>query len=334
MKELVTRYWYTSVPAPWYLRSLSALFGLVARIRRRRQQGQARLDRPRAPVIVVGNIAVGGTGKTPFVIWLVARLREWGWHPGVVSRGYGGRARRWPQPVTRESDPALVGDEPVMIAQRTDCPLVVGPDRVAAVQLLLNREPSVDIVVSDDGLQHYRLWRDFEIAVVDATRGLGNGALLPVGPLREPPERLGEVGLVVANGSGWTSPAVPAGRQVNIRLYALEARALTGGARKPLAEFAGKSVHAVAGIGNPARFFSMLSQLGIHLMLHPFPDHHPFCAADLDFGDDLPVLMTEKDAVKCRGLAGDKHWVVPVEAGLGPEGVALVQELTRPLRRS
>lgn len=330
MRSWLTRRWYTSTPAPWVLRPLAAAFGLVARLRRKRQQARARLERPAAPVIVVGNIAVGGTGKTPFVIWLVERLREWGWKPGVVSRGYGGNSNTWPRRVDAASDPGEVGDEPVLIATRARCPVVVGPDRRAAAQMLL-ADGAVDIVVSDDGLQHYRLWRDLEIVVVDASRGLGNGQLLPAGPLREPAARLGEVGLVVANGTGWTAPT---GRQITMRLYATAAHALQGDTVRPIAAFAGETVHAVAGIGNPARFFSMLSQQGIRLVMHPFPDHHPFQAADLDFGDGLPVLMTEKDAVKCRALGDGARWVVPVEAGIGADGVALVQELTQALRKT
>jgi len=329
MKTWLTRRWYGPAAAPWYLRPLAVLFGLVARVRRQRQQRQARERRLHAPVIVVGNIAVGGTGKTPFVIWLVERLREWGWKPGVISRGYGGKAPRWPQQVKPETDPALVGDEPVLIARRAGCPVFVGPDRVVAAERLL-ASGGVDIVISDDGLQHYRLWRDLEIAVVDASRGLGNGRLLPAGPLREPPARLGEVGLVVANGSGWSAPA---GRQVTMKLCAQQAVALDGGVAQPIEAFAGQTVHAVAGIGNPARFFSMLSQRSIRLIVHPFPDHHPFTPGDLDFGDELPVLMTEKDAVKCRAFATARHWVVPVEARLEPAHVALVQELTQALRK-
>lgn len=328
MKAWLTRRWYGTAKSPWILRPLAALFGLVARLRRRRQQRRAREQRLPVPVVVVGNIAVGGTGKTPFVIWLVERLREWGWRPGVVSRGYGGRARAWPQRVQPESDPAQVGDEPVLIATRAGCPVVVGPDRVAAARELL-AAGGVDIVVSDDGLQHYRLWRDLEIVVVDATRGLGNGRLLPAGPLREPASRLAEVALVVANGSGWTAPA---GRPLAMRLAADEARRLDGSGARPLAAFAGQTVHAVAGIGNPARFFAMLSQQNIGLVVHPFPDHHAFTRADLEFGDELPVLMTEKDAVKCRAFAGPAHWVVPVAARIEPAGVAVVQELTQALR--
>jgi tetraacyldisaccharide 4'-kinase len=329
LKHWLTRRWYGAAKAPWYLRPLAALFGLVARLRRRRQQAEAREQRLPVPVVVVGNIAVGGTGKTPFVIWLVERLREWGWKPGVVSRGYGGNAPRWPQQVRADSDPAMVGDEPVLIARHAGCPVFVGPDRVLAAQRLL-ASGGVDIVVSDDGLQHYRLWRDLEIVVVDATRGLGNGRLLPAGPLREPASRLKEVGLVVVNGSGWTAPA---GRPLVMRLVAQEARKLDGSGARPLGAFAGQTVHAVAGIGNPARFFAMLSQQNIGLVMHPFPDHHAFARADLEFGDELPVFMTEKDAVKCRAFAAPGHWVVPVEARIEPDGVALVQELTHALRR-
>jgi tetraacyldisaccharide 4'-kinase len=328
VKTWLTRRWYGTAPAPWFLRPLAALFGLVARLRRRRQQAAAREQRLPVPVVVVGNIAVGGTGKTPFVIWLVERLREWGWRPGVVSRGYGGRAREWPQRVQPGSDPALVGDEPVLVARRAGCPVVVGADRVAAARALLEGG-DVDVVVSDDGLQHYKLWRDLEIVVVDATRGLGNGRLLPAGPLREPASRLAEVALVVANGPGWTAPA---GRQVTMRLAAWQVEALDGSGPRLLADFAGQTVHAVAGIGNPARFFAMLSHQGIGLVMHPFPDHHPFERADLEFGDALPVLMTEKDAVKCRVFGAPGRWVVPVEARLEPDSVALVQELTQALR--
>jgi len=328
LRAWLTRRWYGSAPAPWFLLPLALVFGLLARLRRARQQARARENRLPAPVVVVGNIAVGGTGKTPFVIWLVERLREWGWKPGVISRGYGGRATTWPQRVDSDSDPFQVGDEPALIARRARCPVVVGPDRLAAGRVLL-QGGDVDIVVSDDGLQHYRLWRDLEIAVVDATRGLGNGELLPAGPLREAPPRLAEVGLVVANGPGWVAPM---GRQVTMRLHAIEARALDDGARQPIGAFAGQTVHAVAGIGNPARFFSMLSQQNINLVMHPFPDHHPYTRADLEFGDGLPVLMTEKDAVKCRAFAGAGYWVVPVEATLDPNSVLLVQELTQALK--
>ncbi len=329
MRSWLLRRWYASGPAPWYLRPLAALFGLVVSVRRGRQQQRAQLVRLPVPVIVVGNIAVGGTGKTPFVIWLAGQLAKWGWRPGIISRGYGGRSKTWPRRVVDTSDPAEVGDEPVLIARASGCPVSVGPDRLTDAQVLLANE-QVDIIISDDGLQHYRLARDLEVVVVDGSRGLGNGQLLPAGPLREPPARLQEVGLVVVNGRGWKSAGQ---RSLTMELVPGQAQALKGGERRLLAGFAGSTVHAVAGIGNPARFFSMLSRQGIHLIMHPFPDHHPFRPADLDFGDDLPVMMTEKDAVKCAAFADDRHWVVPVTAQIDAAGYALVQELTDALRK-
>lgn len=323
------RRWYLSGYSAWYLRPLAALFGLVASARRRRQQQKAALERLPVPVIVVGNIAVGGTGKTPCVIWLAEQLKKWGWRPGIISRGYGGRSGSWPRRVTSFSDPADVGDEAVLIARATGCPVTVGPDRMVDARSLLANE-NVDILISDDGLQHYRLPRDLEIVVVDASRGLGNGHLLPAGPLREPPSRLREVGLVVVNGRGWKAPVE---RSLTMELVPGQAQSLKGVERRALAGFSGNTVHAVAGIGNPARFFSMLSRHGIQLVMHPFPDHHPFRASDLEFGDELPVLMTEKDAVKCAKFASERHWVVPVTAQVDAAGYALVQELTDALRK-
>lgn len=328
MKRWLERRWYSRQAPPWFLRPPAVLFGLVVRLRRYGQQRRAARGLLALPVIVVGNIAVGGTGKTPFVIWLVQHLREWGWKPGVISRGYGGNSRTWPRQVRADSNPAEVGDEPVLIASRAACPVVVGPDRLQAAQALMRRG-DVDVIVSDDGLQHYRLWRSLEFAVVDGHRGLGNGRLLPAGPLREPARRLQEVGLVVVNGSGWTPTGI---RKAGLRLYATEVRTLADGVSRPITDFAGHTVHAVAGIGNPARFFSMLSRHNIRLVVHPFPDHHPFRSADLEFGDGLPVLMTEKDAVKCRTFARENHWVVPVEAVLSPDDTAFVQELARTLK--
>ncbi|MBI2383524.1 MAG: tetraacyldisaccharide 4'-kinase [Gammaproteobacteria bacterium] len=326
MRERLIQRWYSDAPPPLPLRPLAALFGAVAALRRRWLRRRA--PRLPVPVIVVGNITVGGAGKTPFVIWLVERLREWGWRPGVVSRGYGGRGGQWPRRVAADSDPAQVGDEPVLMAQRLRCPLAVGPDRVAAARRLLDGG-AVDVIVADDGLQHYRLHRDLEIAVVDGARGVGNGALLPAGPLREPPGRLAEVALVVVNGGGWrlagTAPA-------DMHLLADVAERLDGSARRELAAFEGQVVHAVAGIGNPQRFFAKLESLGIRVIPHGYPDHHAYAAADLDFGDDKPVLMTEKDAVKCRRFARPQHWYVPVEAVLSAADTAAVQKLTAELR--
>ncbi|HZR36675.1 MAG TPA: tetraacyldisaccharide 4'-kinase [Nevskia sp.] len=314
------RIWY-SPSAPSVLRPLASLYGKVAAdVARRRKAGAVQLP---APVIVVGNITVGGTGKTPFVLWLVERLIERGWRPGVISRGYGGCAPQYPLRVSATTDPAWSGDEPALIARRTEVPVAVAPDRVAAARLLLDAGEA-DILVTDDGLQHYRLGRDLEICVVDGSRGLGNGQLLPAGPLREPPARLREVDLVVVNGGGWRPEGVPA---LDMQLETTEARPLGGGAPRPLASFAGARVNAVAGIGNPERFFASLRAAGIEVVPHPFPDHHRYTDIDLAFDDRLPLLMTEKDAVKCAALAQPHHWYVPAQARIAAEGAALVQQL-------
>jgi tetraacyldisaccharide 4'-kinase len=327
VKAWLERRWYAPPPAPLLLQPLAALYGAVAQARRARLAGTA--QRLRVPVIVVGNLSVGGTGKTPFTIWLVERLREWGLHPGVISRGYGGRALVYPFRVAADSDPAQAGDEPVMMQRRLLCPLYVGPDRVAAARALL-AEAQVDVIVADDGLQHYRLARDLELCVVDGARRFGNGALLPAGPLREPPARLREVDLAIVNGADWRPEGVAA---IGMTLEPGAAQPLAGGAEKTLERFAGQTVHAVAGIGHPPRFFELLRQHGITVIAHPFADHHRYTAADLAFGADrLPVLMTEKDAVKCRPFAQPQHWVVPVQARIGEADAARVRKLVDSLR--
>ncbi len=260
------------------------------------------------PVIVVGNITVGGTGKTPLVIWLVELLKREGFAPGVVSRGYRGRARHWPQQVRPDSDPLMVGDEPVVIARRTRCPVAVGPSRVAAAEALLEYN-DVDVIVSDDGLQHYALARDIEIAVIDGVRRFGNGWCLPAGPLREPVSRLEKADFLVVNGGSALR------REFPMTLRAGDLRNVRHEERRCAVEnFAERRVHAVAGIGHPDRFFRQLKQLGFTVIEHAFPDHHAFSAQDIDFGDDLPVVMTEKDAVKCRRFCGENCWYLPVDA--------------------
>jgi tetraacyldisaccharide 4'-kinase len=321
VNAIIERLWYRPAPPPGWLRPLSALYGAVSsRVARNAKQAAVQLP---VPVIVVGNITVGGTGKTPFVLWLVERLRAQGWRPGVISRGYGGCAPEYPLRVTAATDPAWAGDEPALIARRLGLPVAVAPDRVAAARLLIEAG-EVNILVTDDGLQHYRLARDLEICVVDGSRGLGNGALLPGGPLREPPARLREVDLVVVNGGGWQPPGQAA---LDMRLCTTEAIQLGGSERRPLAAFAGAKVHAVAGIGNPQRFFASLRGAGLEVFPHPFPDHHRYKAIDLAFDGPQPVLMTEKDAVKCGDLALPHHWVVPAQAQIAAQGAALVQQL-------
>jgi tetraacyldisaccharide 4'-kinase len=308
-------HWYSSSASP-LLVPFSWLFHLMTTLRRLAYTlGLLRSYRVAVPVIVIGNISVGGTGKTPLVLWLVRQLREAGYRPGIVSRGYGGQAQRWPQQVRPDSDPVVVGDETVLLAQRCDCPVVAAPDRVTAARQLLKHKPC-DVIISDDGLQHYRLKRDVEIAVIDGERRFGNGHLLPAGPLREPRSRLARVNFVIANGL--------AGRgEFAMTLLANDIRSVTDKQLSlPFEQFNGQTVHAVAGIGNPQRFFNLLRSRGMDVIEHPFADHYPFQAQDLDFGDELPVLMTEKDAVKCRSYGNSRMWYVPIEAQL-PEPLVL-----------
>jgi tetraacyldisaccharide 4'-kinase len=271
------------------------------------------------PVIVVGNITVGGTGKTPLVLWLAGLLRRHGMKPGIVSRGYGGRIRE-PRKVCGDADPADFGDEPVLIARRSGCPVWVGADRAAAAAALLAAAPDCDVVISDDGLQHYALQRDVELALIDGARGLGNRLLLPAGPLREPPSRLDVVDAIVVNGPG----AVPrtSAPVYTMTLNGAEFRNVVDPARIAAAShFAGKRVLAVAAIGNPARFFDHLGALRVEFETRSFPDHHAYTPADFADVDADAVVMTEKDAVKCTAFARDTWWVLPVEAepeaGLG-----------------
>lgn len=289
--------WYSNAFWPKLMLPLSGLYTQIARSRRRRlQSGSPRFWKAPVPVIVVGNINVGGTGKSPLVIWLVEQLQALGMHPGVVSRGYGGSASTYPLDVTASTDPRESGDEAVMIARRTECPVVVDPDRVAAVRSLLDRH-ECDIVITDDGLQHYALGRDIEIVVVDGERGLGNGLCLPAGPLREPPGRLSEVDFVVVNGEQKTDLPVPARRMDLVPRAFVN---MVTGERREL-EF-DSVVHGVAGIGNPRRFFSTLKSLGLRVIEHPFADHHRFSLDELMFSDSLPIVMTEKDAIKVQKL--------------------------------
>lgn len=318
---LLDSIWYGRDSLRFVLAPLALVFGLLVAARRLAyKHAWLGVEQLPVPVVVVGNITVGGTGKTPVLIALAAELGRHGCRAGIVTRGYGGRARRWPQRVTPDSDAAEVGDEPVLLARRTGCPVVAGPDRVAAARRLL-AETQVDVLLSDDGLQHYRLARAFEVAVVDGARGLGNGMLLPAGPLREPAGRLDDVDAIVVNGPGFERPGAWRARAVVTRVVAL-----ADGAETTLAAFAGREVHAVAGIGHPARFFSMLRDAGLVVHAHALPDHAPIEPGALDFGDAHPVLLTEKDAVKCPGLDRRGIWCVVVEMRIDA-GARLVEHV-------
>jgi tetraacyldisaccharide 4'-kinase len=259
--------------------------------------------------VVVGNITVGGTGKTPLVIELAELLIRTGYRPGIVSRGYRGKARSWPQQVRPDSDPVMVGDEPVLITRRTGCPMAVGPDRVAAGQALIQYH-DCDIIISDDGLQHYKLKRNIEIAVIDGTRRFGNGFCLPAGPLREPVKRLHEVDFRFTNGTA-------ANDEILMQYKIMDLVSMNDTVKRcNLSEFKGKQVHAIAGIGNPQRFFDQLRTSGLGVIEHSFPDHHEYLRKDITFNDNLPVIMTEKDAVKCFRYHSENMWYLPVATTL------------------
>ncbi|MFM9913667.1 MAG: tetraacyldisaccharide 4'-kinase [Methylophilaceae bacterium] len=262
------------------------------------------------PVIIVGNISVGGTGKTPLILWLAEFLTEQGYRPGIISRGYASRAKQ-PQSVSLATDPALVGDEAVLLAQRLKCPVWVGKDRVAVARALLISRPDCNVILSDDGLQHYRLGRDVEVAVVDGVRRFGNGFVLPAGPLREPQQRLQCVDAVVVNGGvvAENEYAMTLQGRTFCNLRDVEVLA-------DIDDFSDQNCHAVAGIGHPARFFNHLRGLGLNVVEHAFADHHTFTPQDLQFDDGAAILMTEKDAVKCRAFASPKCWYLSVAAKL------------------
>ncbi len=310
----IQRRWYG---APGWLRLLLPLEALYRGVSSARHALHRRGAKPlAAPVIVVGNITVGGTGKTPVVVSLVAALKHAGFRPGIISRGYGAEPPHWPYEVTPQSKAVDAGDEPLLLALSADCPVVIEPDRVAAAAYLLARH-DCDVIVSDDGLQHYRLARAFEIAVIDGARGLGNGHCLPVGPLREDAGRLDSVDAVLVNR--------PEADAIELRPqyhgFHLQPRAfvaLDDGREVAPAQWSARRVHAVAGIGNPGRFFATLRELGLDVIEHAFPDHHAFTAEDLQFGDALPVVMTEKDAVKCVALPRGSAvcWYLAVDAML------------------
>ncbi|MEP6907057.1 MAG: tetraacyldisaccharide 4'-kinase [Pseudoxanthomonas sp.] len=323
LKDKTPAYWYGDTPAPLHARLLAGLYGALVALRARLfRMGVLRSRGVAVPVIVVGNVSVGGTGKTPLTIALVQRLQKHGWTPGVASRGYGRRDEAVAAWVTGDTAPVEGGDEPVLIARRTRAKVRVDRDRVAAARELV--AAGCDVIVCDDGLQHYRLRRDIEIEVIDGRRRYGNARLLPAGPLREPVQRGTQCDFRVVNGG-------EAGfGEWQMQLRAEQAVPLRGGRNRALASFGGHRVHAVAGIGNPQRFFEMLRTLGIGVVPHAFADHHHYLAADLAFGSELPVLMTEKDAVKCMSLANEWHYSVPVEAEL-PEAfwISLLEKLPK-----
>lgn len=328
MTSWLLRHWYSPYPV-WFLIPLAWLFWLLSGLRRAAYRlGVFPTASLPAPVVVIGNITVGGTGKTPFVLWLAAELQKRGFKPGIVTRGYGGTDTN-PRLVTANSHPDEVGDEAVLLARRSALPVAAGRDRVAAARLLL--AAGVDVVLSDDGLQHYRLPRVHEVVLLDGTRGLGNRWLLPAGPLRETEHRLETAQQVVIKetpGGSFTWPDA-----LRMHLAADTAVSLADGKRVPLGSFSGQFVHAAAGIGNPDQFFDTLRTAGLKVDGRPLPDHAKITLADMKFNDAAPVFMTEKDAVKCSGLALTNHWYVEANAVFtAPDAARIMEGIQRKLK--
>lgn len=292
---------YVLTPVSWLYQGFMFLRNIVYR------SGLIPIHRMDVPVIVIGNITVGGTGKTPLTIWMAQYLKSKGFTPGIVSRGYGGELSDKIQQVRADSNPILVGDEPVVIARNTKTPVAVGKNRYLAAQGLLEHQ-NVDVIICDDGLQHLRLGRDIEIAVVDGDRRFGNGKCLPAGPLREPQGRLKNVDFIVCNGKterGEHLMEYTAGKLRSVKNPDIE---------RDIEVFDGQMVHAVSGVGNPARFHSYLRSHEMQLIKEEFSDHHKYTASDLNYGDEFPIVMTEKDAVKCEEFATDDMWYLPISA--------------------
>lgn len=323
--------WYKGASWLYLLLPVSWLFQVLAVIRKRRLLARQQPLSKNVPVVVIGNISVGGTGKTPLIMTLARQLKKAGYKPGIVSRGYGGKANTYPLAVTEQSRVEETGDEPALLAQATGCPVVVDPNRRRACEFLIEQYP-VDVVLSDDGLQHYQLPRQIEIAVVDGERLFGNGLCLPAGPLREPVSRLDSVDLIVVNGE--PARALPSLDKATVmRVKPRFLVNLETGERRPFsgAPFKmGDKVQAVAGLGNPQRFFTLLQSLPYPLEEFPFPDHHAFTERDFTArGISLshPIVMTEKDGIKCRDFANKNFWVVQANIDLPETFLTSLTEL-------
>jgi tetraacyldisaccharide 4'-kinase len=321
--NLLLKIWYHKHPLAYLLAPISGIYQLVLFLKKLAYQFKLKkISYFSTPIIVVGNLTVGGTGKTPLIIALANFLSAQGYKPGIVSRGYGGKPRALPLHVYPHTNPLEAGDEPVLIARHARCPLVVDPNRVRAVQALLTQH-ACDVILSDDGLQHTALGRDLEIITVDGQYRFGNGWCLPAGPLRESTTRLKQADFIVSKGNalaGEWSMRLIAGQPYPIKVQT-QTSALPN------------TIHAIAGIGNPRAFFDQLRALGFSVIEHPFPDHYNYTAQDIDFGDDTVVIMTEKDAIKCEGFAKENHWCLPVVADCGSMFPQLLQRLKQITRR-
>lgn len=319
LENWLLRQWYTTRQPPWFLRLLEPVYRTVFQREQRKGQSVSARYRSKTPLIVVGNITTGGSGKTPLVIRLCQIALEMNLRPGIVSKGYG-RKSSDTRVVDADSDPQTCGDEPILLSIRTGVPVVVSAHRSHAISKL--DEMHLDLIFSDDGLQQTDLQRDLEFCVIDGARGLGNGHLLPAGPLREPAARLDQVDFIISNGV-WNE--APAGAEVTqMHLEAGKVCSLDDTREMPIAQFqqmhGTMPIHAFAGIGHPQRFFNMLEAHGIEVSSHAFPDHHRFARRDFDsIKSGSAIIMTEKDAVKCRVLGLKNAWYIPVETRLPEE---------------
>ncbi|WP_372999742.1 tetraacyldisaccharide 4'-kinase [Marinobacter sp.] len=339
MSSLVERLWYGSKRPLVFLAPLSWLYRSITEGRRRAAWEARDVSLP-VPVIVVGNITAGGTGKSPLTAWLVAELATAGWRPVILSRGYGGNSGKYPLEVTAATSPDEAGDEPVMLALGTGCPVVVDPQRRRAADYALKNDLG-NLLICDDGLQHYKLPRDLELSVFDGQRGIGNGALIPVGPLREPVSRLSSVDFVIVNGKDLSEQPLESFVGIehpDIYSMVLEPATLVQlktGAFRSVEDLKGKRVRAVAGIGNPVRFFDTLRVLGAVVTEAAFPDHHRFRPEDLEADEEELIVMTAKDAVKCQQFAPENAWSLVVEARLPDQFreafLARVRQCSEPL---
>ncbi len=312
LENLLNRIWYGRSIARFGLAPAALLYCAAVRTRRLLfRTGILSRRRLPVPVLIVGNLVAGGSGKTSLVVFLAGRFGAQGYRVGISASGYGGAATDWPRGVDADSDPFEVGDEAVLLARRTGCAVCAGPDRVRTVERLAGA--GCDLVICDDGLQHEHLARDIEIAVIDAETAFGNGYCLPAGPLREPVSRLRTVDWLVASRGAY--PGAVSMEQAVAGVFPIGG----DGMPRPLSAFAGQTVHAVAGIARPARFFALLREAGIQVREHAFPDHHRFRPVDIRPGDDNPILMTEKDAVKCRAFSRPDTWFVRIDARMPPE---------------
>ncbi|MBN3342361.1 tetraacyldisaccharide 4'-kinase [Pectobacterium brasiliense] len=328
---MIERIWSGQSRLYWLLLPFSWLYGLITfLIRQSYRWGWRKSWRSPVPVVVVGNLTAGGNGKTPVVIWLVEQLQRRGYRVGVVSRGYGGKAERYPLLLDESVTTAQAGDEPVLIFQRTGAPVAVAPRRRDAVSALLAQH-TLDVVITDDGLQHYALERDIELVVIDGMRRFGNGWWLPAGPMRERESRLASVDAVIVNGG------TPRTNEIGMTLTAGMAVNLLSGESRPLNQL--NDVVAMAGIGHPPRFFATLRDAGVSIAREvAFADHQSYQPEQLDsLTQDAtqPLLMTEKDAVKCKAFAQGNWWYLPVDAVLAePYGTQLLDKLENVLNRN